>query len=304
MIRILLVISIVCAFSTGALAWEKRGHEIVASVAARLLEEKQHREFLRNHEFDLGYYSNVPDIIWRGLGKEIGEREGPQHYIDWNGTFEKIFGAPKNLPPTFEEFKAKMGDAYNFKNGVVPYRIHDMVARCKKIVETLNKDTEGPLLVCMGTLSHYTGDLSMPLHTTDNHDGQMTHQEGIHGYFEGVLVDALDPELKVEVLEKAEKLFDQHVTKNMSSDAAVRWLISDSYGKVSELLNLDHGLNRKDINAAKKKYHSLIVSRLAEGAVVTAEVWSEILTGVKDWDNYKLYFFDGKPDWVDPGHDE
>jgi len=293
-----LLVSLVPQFAFG---WGKRGHEIVASVAARLLEENQHADYLKEHEFDLGYYANVPDLVWRNISKEIGATEAPQHYIDWTKAMAKAFGSPKNLPLEFSEFKEKMGADYDFKLGVVPYRIHDLIKRCKKITETLTKETQGPLLVCLGELSHYTGDISMPLHTSENHDGDMTHQHGIHVYFEGNLVNALDPQLKIEVLEKARKLFGKHVTSKMNSDTAVRWLIEDSNNKVDELLNLDHGLDRTNINAAKNKYHTLIVNRLVEGVVVTAEIWSEILANVKGFDETKFYFFDGKPEYVDPG---
>jgi hypothetical protein len=181
---ILLSLLILLILPQAAQAWGRRGHEIVAAVAARLLEEKKHAGYLKGHEFDLGYYANVPDIIWKNMGDDIYKIEGPQHYIDWTKAFDKAFGSPKDLPVSFDEFKTKMGDEYKYKLGVAPFRIHDMVTRCKQLAAKLDRSTQGPLLVCLGELAHYTGDMSMPLHTTDNHDGQLTHQEGIHSYIE------------------------------------------------------------------------------------------------------------------------
>ncbi|NJL26207.1 MAG: hypothetical protein HC902_14330 [Calothrix sp. SM1_5_4] len=46
-------------------AWGKRGHQIVAETAAHLVAGQPEARFLRNHSFDLGYYANVPDVIWK-----------------------------------------------------------------------------------------------------------------------------------------------------------------------------------------------------------------------------------------------
>jgi hypothetical protein len=43
-------------------------------------------------------------------------------------------------------------------------------------------------------LAHFACDLTQPLHTVVNYDGQFTHQLGIHARFESELVNALDRE--------------------------------------------------------------------------------------------------------------
>jgi len=292
------IFSLVFSLSSQSFAWGKRGHEIVESVAARILEEKKDHKFLKAHEFDLGYYANVPDLIWRKTAAKI---EPPQHYIDWNKDFIETFGTPKNLPLEFKDFKAKMGEKFKVGLGLVPYRIHGLIKRCKSLSKNLDQDKEGPLLVCLGTLGHYTGDLSMPLHVTDNHDGQMTGQKGVHVYFEAVLVDQLDPELKVEVMNKAMSLYEKSELSKMTGDEGVRWMISDSFSKIPELLNIDKSVSRKDLKVAATKFKDLIVERLVQGALLTASVWSEILDGVKDFNEDHFYFFDGTPDYIEPG---
>jgi len=292
MVKLLVALFVCVVFSQSvSFGWGKRGHEITASVAARILESKKNAGYLRSHEFDLGYYSNVPDIIWRNLNTPESKDEGFQHFIDWNKTFEAIFGSPKNLPIEFADYKAKLGDNYKLNLGVVPYRIHGLIKRCKSIAANLTKEKQGPLLVCIGTLSHYTGDLSMPLHVTDNFDGQMTGQTGVHAYFETDMVDALDPSLKKEVMEQAIKSFDKSEVQKMDGDAAIRWLIADSYGRIDELLMIDKHIDRKNINASKEKFKALIIQRLVRGAIVTAQVWSEILAPVHSFDDTKFLLF-------------
>jgi len=240
-------------------------------------------------------------LIWRNVSKEIGGIEAPEHYIDWTEAHERIFGSTKNLPLDFSEYREKMGKDFKLSLGVAPYRIRGFEKRCKKFAENLNVENQGKLLECIGVLSHYTGDLSMPLHTTDNYDGQKSGQRGVHSFFENELVNALDPQLKVEVYERAKDAFDKSPATKFDGDGAVRWLIAQSHAKIDELLSMDKKLDRSDLAMAKEKFHNMIVEQLVQGAIVTAVVWSEILVGVDHFDENKFYFFDGTPEYVFPG---
>ncbi len=57
--------TIVSLFGLRVLAWGKQGHAIVNQTAALLLSEETKYDFLREHAFDLAYFSNVPDIVWK-----------------------------------------------------------------------------------------------------------------------------------------------------------------------------------------------------------------------------------------------
>jgi DNA-directed RNA polymerase specialized sigma24 family protein len=52
-------------------------------------------------------------------------------------------------------------------------------------------------------MGHYVADLAQPLHVTENHDGQLTGQKGLHHWFEENVVDALSPYLYEAVFQKA-----------------------------------------------------------------------------------------------------
>jgi hypothetical protein len=287
--------------SQSSWGWTKRGHEIVSSVAARILEEKKGLHYLRSFEFDLGYYGNAPDTIWRFEPKPIPKIESPEHYIDWTKDFEQAFGSPKNLPLEFSDFKKKMGDKFNIENGVVPYRIHGMIKRCKAIAGNLTPDKQRDLIECIGLLSHYTGDLSMPLHVSENHDGEMTGQKGVHHFFEGTLVDELDPQLKVDVMNKALAAFKDSEMTKLDPDAAVRWIMVDSLNHVDGLLKMDKETDRKKIPEAAEKFRAMILERLVQGAIVTAVVWSDILSHVPNFDGKKFIGIDGHPPYLYPG---
>lgn len=296
---VLLIVLLLPAQS--ALAWGKLGHEIVASTAARVLAAKRGRVYLRTHEYDLGYYANVPDMIWRNLSEAIGKREAPEHFIEWNYTVEEIFQAPEHLPEEFAEYHRTMGDKFDPALGFSPWRIQELTARCKQLTANFNRDNQGPLLVCLGVLSHYTGDLAQPLHASDNYDGQLTNQPGIHSYFESDMVTELEPELRAAVLKKALARYEGLKRSPLKSAQAIRRLIGDSHSMVPELLAIDRSIQRERAAEASRRFRDLVIARLAEGAAVTALIWDEILVDVHSFDSNKFYFFDGRPEYVEPG---
>jgi hypothetical protein len=65
--------------------------------------------------------------------------------------------------------------------GIVPWHVNTMYHRLKEAF--LLKDPDR-ILKISAELGHYIGDAHVPLHTTENYNGQLTGQEGIHGFWE------------------------------------------------------------------------------------------------------------------------
>ncbi len=65
--------------------------------------------------------------------------------------------------------------------GIVPYHLESMQRRLTKAFEA--KDASR-ILQLSAEMGHYIGDAHVPLHTTENYNGQMTGQNGIHGFWE------------------------------------------------------------------------------------------------------------------------
>jgi len=59
----------------------------------------------------------------------------------------------------------------------------------EKLVEAFHLQNLEQILLYSADLSHYVGDLHQPFHTTENFDGQLTGQLGIHSRFESDLVN-------------------------------------------------------------------------------------------------------------------
>lgn len=74
--------------------------------------------------------------------------------------------------------------------GIVPYYLLTMK---HKLTNAFKDQDEARILRLSAEIGHYIGDAHVPLHTTENYNGQMTNQVGIHAFWESRL-----PELFAE----------------------------------------------------------------------------------------------------------
>jgi hypothetical protein len=72
--------------------------------------------------------------------------------------------------------------------GIVPWHINKMYFR---LIEAFKKGDANYILKVSADIGHYIGDAHVPLHTTENYNGQMTNQVGIHGLLESRIPELL-----------------------------------------------------------------------------------------------------------------
>lgn len=305
------VVSVMVATST-AHGWGKRGHAAVCESAALLASEIESGEFLRSASFDLGYYCNVPDLIWKK--GDLYQVEWTNHFMDLE-IFDRAFRSSKVEKP-FEldrlTFNAKFPDVKE-EAGRAYWRIREMMAKLQTTVQelkrtNLDQTTRHRLqidwLVAAGAVGHYIGDLGQPLHVSENYDGQFTRQKGIHAFFEDELVDHLfrktSMQLESDVAKLAKTKWKEQ--KRRLSQKTEQQLIEDltnsSNRSLKELLETDQKLGRKNVDRAAETNKKMIMDRLAESAVVLAELWTRRL-GWK-FDSNKFYSFEGMPSYIAP----
>lgn len=102
-------------------------------------------------------------------------REGPRHYID----IDRYAGTaiPHAWSKAVEKFSVDTLNAH----GIVPWWIQVMLARLTK---AFSEKDAGTVLKLSAEIGHYIGDAHVPLHASGNYNGQLTGQEGIHGFWE------------------------------------------------------------------------------------------------------------------------
>ncbi|MBK7294348.1 MAG: hypothetical protein IPI84_11375 [Holophagaceae bacterium] len=153
--------------------WGDKGHRAVSTLALRSLPPETGVWFA-GREADVCDHASDPDH-WRQ-----DRKEGPRHFMDL-----EPYGGPDQMPRTLEEAQAKLdGDFY--RRGVVPWIIQD---RWRDLVDAFRAGDPARVAFATAILGHYVADAHVPLHTTDNHDGQRTNQRGVHSRWETGLVE-------------------------------------------------------------------------------------------------------------------
>jgi hypothetical protein len=112
--------------------------------------------------------------------------EGARHFIDIDhyGTY------PFNeLPRKWKDAVAKFGEDTLEAYGIVPWHIQVMLGRLTKAFKEKNFSA---ILRNSSELGHYIADAHVPLHTSENYDGQLTGQKGIHAFWESRVPELLD----------------------------------------------------------------------------------------------------------------
>lgn len=155
--------------------WGFWAHKRINRLAVfRLPEEMQ--VFFKTHIDFLTENAVNPD---RRRYAVVGEAE--RHFIDLD-----VYGdsAIYILPHSWRDAVAKMGEDSLRKHGIVPWYLQSAAFQ---LTEAFKEKDGQKILRLSADLGHYIADAHVPLHTTRNYNGQLTGQEGIHGFWESRL---------------------------------------------------------------------------------------------------------------------
>lgn len=116
-----------------------------------------------------------------------GKDEEPRHYIDIDA---HVYGdsAIYTMPRQWDDAVAKYSEDTLKTYGIVPWHIEKMYGR---LVWAFREKDVYKILKNSAELGHYIADSNVPLHTTENYNGQFTGQKGIHGFWESRLPELL-----------------------------------------------------------------------------------------------------------------
>jgi hypothetical protein len=164
------------AYSWGFFAHKKINRMAVFTLPQDIMGfYKKHIEYISEHAVD-------PD-----RRRNVTVDEAPRHYIDIDHYGPQAFDSvPKFWKAAVKKYTEDTLKAY----GIVPWHIEKMVYRLQEAFKNENLDL---ILHYSADLGHYIADAHVPLHTTENYNGQLTNQKGIHGFWESRI-----PELKSE----------------------------------------------------------------------------------------------------------
>lgn len=164
-----------------AYSWGFFAHQKINRMAVFTLPDgmigfyKKHLDYIERHAVD-------PD-----KRRYTNEEEAPRHYIDLDHYGDH---ASDSIPHSWRKAVEKYSEDTLKAYGIVPWHLEKMLYRLTEAFRTENLDL---ILHYSADLGHYVGDAHVPLHTTENYNGQLTNQKGIHGFWESRI-----PELKAE----------------------------------------------------------------------------------------------------------
>ncbi len=118
------------------------------------------------------------------------------------------------------------------KFGILPY---NLLTYYNKLVRAFENGDEGRILRASAEIGHYLGDAHVPLHTTENYNGQLTNQDGIHGFWESRLPELFADETYNFWVGKAQYIEDPR---------AYIWnIVEESHSYVDSVLAIEKDLS-------------------------------------------------------------
>ncbi len=159
-----------------AFSWGFFAHKMINRLAVFTLPEdlllfyKNNIEYLTEHAVD-------PD-----KRRYNDEEEACRHYVDLD--HYECCAPIDTVPKAWKDAVAKYSEDTLKAYGIVPWHIALMKFKLTEAFKAKDKDL---ILKLSADIGHYIADAHVPLHSTKNYNGQLTNQNGIHGFWESRL---------------------------------------------------------------------------------------------------------------------
>jgi hypothetical protein len=128
------------------------------------------------------YKANIEFITEHAVSADkkryVDTTEAPRHYLNADHYGKKPF---TKIPQRWNDAVVKFSEDSLNKQGTVPWTIQRTYYR---LVNALKAHDTLAILTTSANLGHYIADAHVPLHLTQNYNGQLTNQTGIHALFE------------------------------------------------------------------------------------------------------------------------
>jgi hypothetical protein len=166
-------LALICLFTAGS--WGFFAHEKINRLAVFCLPPEMFGFFKKNIDYITDASVN-PD-----RRRFFVVDEAPRHYLDIDHYGDS---ALYTLPRYWNAAVAAHSEDTLKAYGILPWHIHKVFGRLRDAFAV--KDPK-EILRLSAEIGHYLGDAHVPLHTTENYNGQLTQQEGIHALWESRL---------------------------------------------------------------------------------------------------------------------
>lgn len=158
--------------------WGFWAHERINRYAVFTLPDEL-KSFYKQHIGFLTKESTAPD-----RRRNADKSEAPRHYVDIDHFAPAGSNPFDQMPKVWQDAVQKYSKDTLLAYGTVPWQIDAVMQRLTAAFKAQNVDS---IVFLSAELGHYVGDAFVPLHTTENYDGQFTNQRGLHSFWESRL---------------------------------------------------------------------------------------------------------------------
>jgi hypothetical protein len=250
-------------FFLDALGWGSNTHRFINRVSVYHLPNSMVL-FIQDSSF---FATHAPDADNRKIAGDTSMyAESPRHYLDIDE-----YPDFHNLPRSFDTLVALYGWQRVKDNGTLPWAT---LWFQDSLVLQLRRGDWTHAYLTASDLGHYVGDAHQPLHATNNYDGGLTGNNGIHSRYESTMLSStyylsqlrITPDSVQYVANKRDYIFDYIYHSNSLVDSILH---ADTYAKT-----LSGGqYNATYYNALWARTGSMTLDQMQKGTKALASLW-------------------------------
>jgi len=256
-------------------AWGFWAHQRINRIAVFLLPPemltlyKPNIDYLTEHAVD-------PD-----KRRYASPDEAPRHYIDLDHYCTlPCDELPKRWNDAVDKYTEDTLKAY----GTVPWRIQQMMYW---LTDAFKEKDKGKILRLSAELGHYIADSNVPLHTTENYNGQLTNQYGIHGFWESRIPELFGEDYdyfigKAELVQKPldriwKNIFESH--KALDTVLGFEKIMSETFASDQKYVFETRGqtvmktYSEDYTKAYSKMMDGMVERRMRSSIKMVADIW-------------------------------
>lgn len=215
------------------------------------------------------YRANINFITEHAVSADkkryVDSTEAPHHFFDADHYGKQPF---RDMPQHWVDAAAKYSTDTLNKYGTVPWAI---TSNYYWLVKAFKAHDTTSILKTSANLAHYLSDAHTPLHLTQNYDGQLTNQQGIHSLWESRLPELFSNSYNYNVGK----------AKYISNPLAEAFKISrNSFKCVDTVLRVERALNKTFTAANKYAIEQRGNRKVKVYSVVYSRAYHKLLRGM------------------------
>ncbi|MBD1394852.1 zinc dependent phospholipase C family protein [Mucilaginibacter glaciei] len=215
------------------------------------------------------YKSNIEFITEHAVSADkkryVDSTEAPHHFLDADHYGKQPF---RDIPQHWIDAAAKYSSDTLNKYGTVPWAI---TSNYYWLVKAFKAHDTTAILTLSANLGHYVSDAHVPLHLTQNYDGQLTNQTGLHALWESRLPELFSNNYNYNVGK----------ARYIASPLAEAFRICrSSYKSVDTVLRFERMLNKQFTDSTKYAMEQRGNRKVKVYSVAYSRAYNRMLKGM------------------------